>query len=108
VTERVENFMEVAKVDDVPPGSATVVDVKGVEIALINSDGNFYAIGNECTHAGASLGEGELVEPTILECPLHGSNFDITTGEPTVGPADEPVPTFPVQVENGVIKIAVD
>ena len=62
VINRVENFMEVAKVDDVPPGSATVVDVKGVEIALINSGGNFHAIGNECTHAGASLGEGDLIE----------------------------------------------
>jgi 3-phenylpropionate/trans-cinnamate dioxygenase ferredoxin component len=104
----VENFIEVAKVDDVPPGSATFVDVKGVDIALINSDGQFFAIGNECTHAGASLSEGELIEPTILECPLHGSNFDITTGEPTVGPADEPVPVYPTMVENGIIKIAVD
>lgn len=108
MTNRVENFIQVAKVDDVPPGSATVVDVKGVEIALINSGGNFHAIGNECTHAGASLGEGDLIEDNQLECPLHGSVFDITTGEPVVGPADEPVPVYPVSVEDGVVKIAVD
>ena len=103
-----ENFIEVMKVDDVPAGTATVVDVKGVEIALINSGGEFYAIGNECTHAGGPLGEGDLVEEHQIECPLHGSVFDITTGEPVVGPADEPVPTYPVKVTNGVVSIAVD
>jgi len=103
-----ENFVEVVKVDDVPPGSATVVDVKGLEIALINSGGDFYAIGNECTHAGGSLGEGDLVEENQIECPLHGSIFDITTGEVVVGPAEEPVPSYPVKVSNGVVSIAVD
>ncbi len=103
-----ENFVEVVKVDDVPPGTATVVEVKGIEIALVNSGGAFYAIGNECPHAGGPLGEGDLLEENQLECPLHGSVYDITTGEPVVGPADEPVPTYPVQVTNGIVKIAVD
>jgi nitrite reductase/ring-hydroxylating ferredoxin subunit len=103
-----ENFIQVAKVDDVPPGSATVVDVKGIDIALINSGGQYYAIGNECTHAGGSLGEGDLVEENQIECPLHGSVFDITTGEVVVGPADEPVPSYEVKVENGIISVAVD
>ena len=103
-----ENFVEVAKVDEVPAGTASVVDVKGVECALINSGGEFHAIGNECTHAGGPLGEGDLVEENQIECPLHGSVFDITTGEPVVGPADEPVPVYAVKVENGVVSIAVD
>ncbi|MFY9587390.1 MAG: non-heme iron oxygenase ferredoxin subunit [Actinomycetota bacterium] len=103
-----ENYIQVAKVDDVPPGSATVVDVKGIEVALINSGGQYYAIGNECTHAGGSLGEGDLVEENQIECPLHGSVFDITSGEVVNGPADEPVPTYEVKVENGVVLVAVD
>ena len=103
-----ENYIQVAKIDDVPPGSATVVDVKGIEVALINSGGEFYAIGNECTHAGGSLGEGDLVEENQIECPLHGSVFDITNGEVVNGPADEPVPTYEVKVENGVVSVAVD
>ncbi len=103
-----ENYIQVAKLDDVPPGSATVVDVKGIEVALINSGGEFYAIGNECTHAGGSLGEGDLVEENQIECPLHGSVFDITTGEVVNGPADEPVPSYEVKVENGLISVAVD
>jgi nitrite reductase/ring-hydroxylating ferredoxin subunit len=103
-----ENFIQVAKIDDVPPGTATVVDVKGIDVALINSGGEFYAIGNECTHAGGSLGEGDLVEENQIECPLHGSVFDITNGEVVNGPADEPVPSYDVKVENGVISVAVD
>jgi nitrite reductase/ring-hydroxylating ferredoxin subunit len=103
-----ENYIQVAKVDDVPPGSATVVDVKGIEVALINSGGEYYAIGNECTHAGGSLGEGDLVEENQIECPLHGSVFDVTTGEVVNGPADEPVPSYEVKVDNGVISVAVD
>ena len=103
-----ENFIQVAKIDDVPPGSATVVDVKGIEVALINSGGELYAIGNECTHAGGSLGEGDLIEENQIECPLHGSVFDITSGEVVVGPADEPVPSYEVKVENGVVSVAVD
>jgi len=103
-----ENFIEVAKVDDVSPGSATVVDVKGIEIALINAGGEFHAIGNECPHAGGSLGDGEVLEESQIECPLHGSVFDVTTGEVVVGPADEPVPVYPTKVENGIISIAVD
>ncbi len=103
-----ENFIQVAKVDDVPPGSATVVDVKGIEVALINSGGQYYAIGNECTHAAGSLGEGDLVEENQIECPLHGSVFDITSGEVVNGPADEPVPTYEVKVDSGVISVAVD
>jgi len=103
-----ENYIQVAKVDDVPPGTATVVDVKGIDVALINSGGEYYAIGNECTHAGGSLGEGDLVEENQIECPLHGSVFDITSGEVVVGPADEPVPSYEVKVENGIISVAVD
>ena len=103
-----ENFIEVAKVDDVPPGCATVVDVKGVEVALINSGGQYYAIGNECTHAGGSLGEGDLIEENQIECPLHGSVFDVTSGEVVVGPADDPVPSYEVKVEDGIIRVAVD
>lgn len=101
-------LVEVAGVDDVPPGSAIVVDALGVEIALVNSEGEFYAIGNECPHAGGPLGEGELVDERSLECPLHGSVFDITTGEVLKGPADEPVRTYRTVVEDGMVKVEID
>lgn len=101
------DFVEVAKAEDVPPGTATVVEVGGVELALVNVNGTFYALQNECTHAGGPLGEGDMVEEFELECPLHGSVFDVRTGEPTVPPADEPVATYDVVVEDGVVKVSI-
>jgi 3-phenylpropionate/trans-cinnamate dioxygenase ferredoxin component len=101
-------LFEVAQTDEVPPGSAVVVDAGGVEIALVNSAGSFYAIDNECTHAAGNLGEGELVDERTLECPLHGSQFDITTGEVVQGPADAPVKSYPVTVEGGVVKVEIE
>lgn len=100
-------LFEVASEDEIPPGTAVVLDAGGVEIALVNSGGTFYAIDNECTHASANLGEGELVDERTLECPLHGSQFDITTGEVVNGPADEPVKTYPVVVEDGAVKVEI-
>lgn len=101
-------LFEVANEDEVAPGSAVVVDAGGVEIALVNAGGSFYAINNECTHASANLGEGELIDDRTLECPLHGSQFDITTGEVVQGPADQAVATYPVVVEGGVVKVEIE
>jgi nitrite reductase/ring-hydroxylating ferredoxin subunit len=101
-------LVEVANADDVPAGTAIVVDALGVEIALINSEGEFYALDNECSHAGGPLGEGELIDARSLECPLHGSVFDVTTGEVVKGPADAPVRTYPTLVEDGVVKVEID
>lgn len=103
-----KEFVEVSKVDEVPPGTATVIDVHGTEIALVNAGGEFHALSNECTHAGGPMGEGEVVDDRSLECPLHGSVFDVTTGEVIQGPADEPLRTYPTKVEDGVVKVAVD
>ena len=51
-------FVEVARVEEVPPGTAAVVQVGGTELALVNVDGTFFAVDNECTHMGGFLGEG--------------------------------------------------
>jgi nitrite reductase/ring-hydroxylating ferredoxin subunit len=101
-------LVEVANANDVPAGTAIVVDALGVEIALVSSEGQFYALDNECSHAGGPLGEGELIDERSLECPLHGSVFDVTTGEVVKGPADAPVRTYPTLVEDGVVKVEID
>ena len=64
----------------------------------------FYAFGDTCTHRGCSLAEGEL-EATIVTCPCHGSQFDVTTGEVLRGPAVEPVRSYPARVESGVLRV---
>jgi len=102
-------FVEVARVDDVPPGTATVVEAGGVQLALINVNGTFYAVDNECPHRGGFLGEGEINpdwDEWALECPLHGSVFDVRSGEVLNPPAAEPVRTYPVEIDSGVVKVS--
>lgn len=90
-------FVRACAVGDVAPGTALAVEVDGTEVAIVHSDGLFYAIADECSHAAVPLSEGD-VEGCTLECYLHGSRFDLRTGEPTGLPATEPVPVYRVRV----------
>ncbi len=104
-------FVEVARVDDVPPSTVTVVHAGAVELALVNVDGTFYAVGNECPHRGGFLGEGEINfdwHQWALECPLHASVFDVRTGEVLNPPAREVVRTYEVSVDQGIVRVAID
>ena len=100
------DFVTVAKADDVPPGEARTFSVNGKHIALCNVDGTFYAIDDVCTHDGGPLGEGYL-EGDQIECPRHGARFDVKTGKALTLPAVMPVHAYPVQVEDGEIKVQV-
>jgi 3-phenylpropionate/trans-cinnamate dioxygenase ferredoxin subunit len=91
-------FIRVCSVADVGPESATAVEVGGKELAIVHSDGNFYAITDECSHASIPLSEGDVGEGEV-ECYMHGSRFDLRTGEPIGLPATEPVPIYRVRVE---------
>ena len=75
-----------------------LVQVGGQEICLSNVEGEYLAIGNICTHDGAPLNEGTL-EVDEVECPWHGSRFDVRTGEPVMAPATEGVRVHPVRVD---------
>ncbi len=104
-------FVEVARVEEVPPGTATVIEVGGMQLALVNVGGSFFAVDNECTHRGGFLGEGEINtdwSEWAIECPLHGSVFDVRTGEVLNLPAPTPVRTYAVEVEGGVVKVSTD
>lgn len=100
-------FITIAGVEDIPPGHAARVEIDGVPIAIFNCDGEFYAVDDTCTHAEASLSEGELdCDVCTIECPLHGSQFDLRTGDPHALPAVVPVRVHQVAVEDGKIRIA--
>jgi nitrite reductase/ring-hydroxylating ferredoxin subunit len=88
----------VAKLRDLPEGKAMRVDVDGIDVALVHSEGQVFAIDDICSHAEVSLSEGE-VEGCFIECWLHGSRFDLRTGEPSGPPATEPVPVYRARVE---------
>ena len=72
-------FVKVARSGEVPDGSAIVVEAGGRKVALFNSGGSFYAIDNACRHLGGSLGAGEIYGTRVI-CPLHGWEYDFTTG----------------------------
>jgi nitrite reductase/ring-hydroxylating ferredoxin subunit len=97
--------IRVASVSEVEVGQAVAVEVDGRKVAICRpTPDEFYAIDDTCSHALASLSEGELMEYEI-ECPRHGAHFDIRTGEALTLPATKPVRTYSVVVENGEIYI---
>ncbi len=97
-------FHKVAEVNELAPGAGKAVEVSVQQIALFNIGGTFYAIGNACTHRGGSLSEG-TVEGTTVTCPLHGAEFDVTTGKNLTPPAPGQVPSYKVRVEGNEIQI---
>jgi len=96
-------------VADLPPGAKRLVEWDELEIGIFNCAGELLAIEDRCSHDDGVLLEGEVDEETYtVECPRHGSRFDLRTGKPLNLPAYAPVDTFPVSVEDGVIKVEVD
>ena len=98
----IEGFEKVAEVSEIPQGGTKIVEVGGVDIFVANVEGSFYALSNKCTHVGGPLGEGKLTG-NIIQCPWHGSKFDVRTGAVVGGPAQRPEPTFEVRTEGSSI-----
>lgn len=98
-------FVKVAKLADIAPESARCVEVDGRKIGLFNLGGVIHAIDDICTHAQASLSEGEI-SGTEVACPLHFATFDLETGACTGPPADDDVATYEVRVtDDGDIEV---
>ncbi|HRC42217.1 MAG: bifunctional 3-phenylpropionate/cinnamic acid dioxygenase ferredoxin subunit [Nostocoides sp.] len=97
----------VCRLDELPEVGPARADIYGQAVAVVHTqDGEVYAIDDTCSHANVSLSEGEL-EGCQLECWLHGSRFDVRTGEPSGLPATVPVATFPVSIEDGDVFVYV-
>ena len=103
-------LFEVAKTADIPEGEARRFVVDRIEVAVANlGDGKFLAVDDICSHAEASLSEGEVdAEEETIECPRHGSVFDLETGRPRSLPATVPIATFPVKVEGDRLLIELE
>jgi nitrite reductase/ring-hydroxylating ferredoxin subunit len=99
-----KNFVKVAETKDIQPSNMIVVDLGGERVCIVNVEGNYYAIGNVCTHVGGPLNEGSLIGYEV-ECPWHGSKFDIRTGEPTKPPARRSVPKYELKLEDNDILV---
>jgi 3-phenylpropionate/trans-cinnamate dioxygenase ferredoxin subunit len=95
-------FVEAAKLDDVVEGKALGLVIDDVDVALVRDGENVYAISDWCSHAQVPLSDGD-VEGCQIECYLHGSRFDVRTGEALNLPATEPVPTYPTKIEGDTV-----
>jgi len=99
-----DGLVEVGKAGELQPGTMKRIDINGRRILLANVDGRFYAADDTCTHEDASLSMG-LLRGAFVKCPLHGSRFNVCTGEVLEEPAEENLKTYPVQVEGDSILV---
>ena len=99
-----EDFVKVAESRDIGSSSMKAVDVNSEKVCIINIEGKYYAIGNVCTHMGGPLNEGTL-EGFEVQCPWHGSKFDVRTGEPTKPPARQAVSSYEVKIQDNNILV---
>jgi ferredoxin-NADP reductase/nitrite reductase/ring-hydroxylating ferredoxin subunit len=97
-----EGFVKVADTNDIQPLHMKEVQVDGESICIVNVEGKYYAIGNICTHEGGPLADGTL-EGYEVECPWHGSKFDVRTGEVKEPPASEPESVYQIKVDGNKI-----
>ena len=100
---------DVCNTEELPEGERKLVEIDGVEIGVFNCGGDLLAIEDRCSHDDGPLAEGEFnPEACTVECPRHGSLFDLRSGRPKTLPAFAPVETFEVRVEDGKIMLEVD
>jgi nitrite reductase/ring-hydroxylating ferredoxin subunit len=97
-------WRDLAAVDDVASGQMSAYEVGEIHLALYNIDGTIFATDNVCTHAYALLTDGWL-DNNIVECPLHGGQFDVCTGKAVCSPAETDLQTYPVRVTEGRIEV---
>ena len=96
-------------VQDLPDGQARLFVLGDTPICVVRILYRIFAIGDTCSHAEISLSEGEvLVEECEIECWKHGSSFSLETGEALTLPATQPVPTYPVRIDDGDVYVEVE
>jgi nitrite reductase/ring-hydroxylating ferredoxin subunit len=99
-----QEFVEAAKADEIRPGTMKRIELQGRRILLANVNGRLCAVDDTCTHEEASLSTGVL-RGELVKCPLHGSRFNVCTGEVLEDPAEENLRTYPVRLEGEHILI---
>jgi 3-phenylpropionate/trans-cinnamate dioxygenase ferredoxin subunit len=101
--------IDVCPLEQLGPGTARVVTWEDIEIGVFNCGGELFAIEDRCSHDDGTLAEGTIDQAACtVECPRHGSLFDLRTGKPKTLPAYVPVDTFPVIIDDDMIKLEVE
>jgi 3-phenylpropionate/trans-cinnamate dioxygenase ferredoxin subunit len=99
-------FVEIAPVSELPNGERLFVDLGDKPVVVFNVAGQYFAIGDICTHDDGPLGDGDL-EGFNVVCPRHGAEFDIRTGQAVQMPAVVDIPAYPVVIRDGTICIGI-
>ncbi|MDO8754160.1 MAG: non-heme iron oxygenase ferredoxin subunit [Anaerolineales bacterium] len=99
-------YIEIAPASELPNGERLFVDLGDKPIVIFNIAGQYYAIGDVCTHDDGPLGDG-LIEGNHVVCPRHGAEFDIRTGQAVQMPAVVDIPAYPVQVRGGILFVGI-
>jgi 3-phenylpropionate/trans-cinnamate dioxygenase ferredoxin subunit len=109
VTQSTSDTIEVCALEDLAEGEARLVEADGRKIGVFRcANGDLVAIEDRCSHDDGPLAEGEFdATACTVECPRHGSLFDLRSGRPKTLPAYQPVETFDVTVEDGVVKLEI-
>ena len=100
--ERAGGRIEVATVDELKPGALKLLHIGSKRIALARTEKGYAAFHDRCTHRGGPLSDGVLICGTV-QCPWHGSQFDVNTGAVKAGPAKEGIETYKVEEEGGKV-----
>ena len=101
-------LIDVAPLDEFPPGSVTIVTVGSIAVGVYNLGGRLCALEDRCSHDDGPLCEGDFdAEEGFAVCPRHGARIEICTGRPLSLPAVFPVETFPVRVEDGLVMVTI-
>lgn len=100
-------WIDVISQNGLAEGEHVVVDIDGVDVAVFNLEGSFYAIEDVCSHDGAEIASGELQGDEIV-CPRHGARFCVKTGQVKSAPAYEDIACFKVRIENQIIQVRDD
>ncbi len=102
-------MIDICRVEELAPGEHRLIEWDELEIGVFNCGGRLFAIEDRCSHDDGELVYGEVdEEDCTIECPRHGSRFDLRTGQPVNLPAYVPIDTFPVKVDDGVIRVEVE
>lgn len=99
-------FVDIGAVDELPNGERLFLEIDEFPIVVFNIAGQFFAIGDVCSHDNGPLGEGDLDGEEVI-CPRHGARFDLRTGKVLALPAVEDIPAYPVQVVGSRIQVGI-
>lgn len=98
----------VGPLEELPPGTVKIVRAGELSLGVYNLGGELYALEDRCSHDDGPLCEGDFdSEEAVAVCPRHGSRFDIRSGRALTLPAYLPVETFPVRVEDGLVRVEI-